>query len=547
MTAGEFDYVIIGAGSAGCVLAERLTANGRHRVLVIEAGGSDKRWAIRMPLGYAFTFADPRVTWAYTAAPDPGLNGRSVYWPRGRVIGGCSSINAMAYVRGLPEDYDDWERQGAAGWTWQSVQQAFAALECERWVGDDGDRHIRGSGPVPVSDLRAGMHPMSTRFLQAAAEVGWPVNGPDAHMDHEGIAYYRSTVHHGRRVSAADAFLTPARRRRNLDVLSNAVVTRLDVDDPNRPRVHIRHGEREFAVTARTEVILSAGAINSPHLLQLSGIGPADLLASHGVRVVRNLRQVGRGLQDHLAVTYRFEASKPTLNSRLGPLPGRMVAGLQYLLNRGGPLGVPINQVGGFVRSVSDRKTPDIQMYCNPVTYSIPPAGKPRLDRIPGYSLSAQPCRPTSRGEVRMVSPDPAVAPAIQPNSLATEEDRRSAVAAGRLIQALATAPSLSAATRSPGAQDLARMDDEALLDSFRERASTVFHPCCTCRMGTGAENSVVDSRLRVHGIPGLRVVDASAFPSITSGNINAPTLMLAHRAADMILEDAGPKTIPAK
>jgi len=535
----EVDYVIVGAGSAGCVLAERLTACGRHRVLVIEAGGSDRHWAIRMPLGYAFTFADPQLTWGYRTAADRGLNGRSAYWPRGRVIGGCSSINAMAYVRGLPADFDEWERLGAAGWGWRAAESGFADIECERWVDGDGRPRRRGAGPVPVSDLRDGMHPFSGHFLAAAQDAGWPVNGTDAHMDREGIAYYRSTVRHGRRVSAADAFLAPARRRRNLEILSNAQVTRLEVGGNRLPRVHFRRGGRVEAVTARAEIILSAGAINSPHLLQLSGIGPAAALAAQGIAVVKQLGEVGRGLQDHLAITYRFEAREPTLNTPLASLPGQMIAGLQYLLRRRGPLSVPINQVGGFVRSTPAQAVPDMQVYCNPAAYAIPARGRPTMPATPGYSLSAQPCRPTSRGEVRLVSPDPTVAPSIEPNSLATDADLTSAIAAGRLLQRLAAAPSLGAVTRSGGAPDLTTMDDAALLEDFRARASTVFHPCCTCRMGADETNSVVDSRLRVHGVGGLRVVDASAFPSITSGNINAPTLMLAHRAAGMILEDA--------
>jgi choline dehydrogenase len=457
----EVDYVIVGAGSAGCVLAERLSASGRHRVLVIEAGGSDRRWAIRMPLGYAFTFTDPRVTWRYTTAPDPGLAGREAYWPRGRVIGGCSSINAMAYVRGLPGDYDAWEEAGARGWNWRSVEAAFQAIEREEWASADGTRRTRGEGPVPVADLRQGMHPFSTRMLDAAGEVGWPLKDHGAHMDREGLSYYRSTVRDGRRFSAADAFLAPARTRANVQVLANALVTRLDVGGNTLPRVHLRRGDREFSIAARGEIILSAGAINSPQLLQLSGLGPAALLADHGIRVVRPLEQVGRGLQDHLAISHLFEAREPTLNSSLARLPGQILAGLRYLATRGGPLSVPINQVGGFMRSHPQLARPDMQIYGNPAAYRIPASGRPSLDTVPGYALSAQPCRPTSRGTVRIRSADLRDAPEIQANSLATEEDRRDAIAAGKLVRSLASAPTLRAVTKACRTPDLARISHQ--------------------------------------------------------------------------------------
>ncbi|MCR9073945.1 MAG: GMC family oxidoreductase N-terminal domain-containing protein [Alphaproteobacteria bacterium] len=539
MTVTEVDYVVVGAGSAGCVLADRLTACGRHRVLVLEAGGSDRRLAIRVPLGYALTFADRRLTWRYRTEPDPGLNGRSASWPRGRVIGGCSSINAMAYVRGLPEDFDDWERQGAAGWNWRAARKTFADLESEYWTSADGGSSGRGSGPVPVGDLGSGMHPFSRHFMAAAADLGWPVNGPDRHMDGEGVAFYRSTVRDGRRVSAADAFLSPARRRPNLQIVSNAVVTRLEMGGNRAPSLRFRRGDCEAEVIVRGEIILSAGAINSPHLLQLSGIGPADTVAAQGIRVVKDLQAVGRGLQDHLAVTHHFEATEPTLNTRLSGPTRILFAGLRYLLTRGGPLAVPINQVGGFVKSMASRAVPDVQIYCNPATYTIPDRGLPRMNATPGFSLSAQPCRPTSRGRVALTSPDPRIAPSIEPNSLASDADIEGAIAAGRIVAALAATPTLRAVTRGGSASGVPLTDDAAFLEDFRQRASTVFHPCCTCRMGNDERTSAVDSRLRVHGLRGLRVVDASAFPSITSGNINAPTLMLAHRAADMILEDA--------
>ena len=533
----EFDYIIVGAGSAGCVLADRLSRNPNTKVLVIEAGGSDARFWIKVPLGYAFTFSDPRVNWRYEAQADRGLKGRKAYWPRGRVVGGSNSINAMAYVRGLAHDFDDWEAAGATGWNWDSVRQTYGRVESHA----DND----GGGPLRVSDLSQQMQPFSAHFLAAAAELGWPVRA-DMNADSiEGLSYFRSTVKGGRRWSAADAFLRPALRRGNVELVKNALVERLEITNGQATGICYRLGDQQITAKARAEMIVCAGAINSPQLLQLSGLGPAKLLKSHGIAVVGDLGQVGAGLQDHLAISHQFLATEPTLNSILGRKVGQALAGMQYLLTRRGPLSVPVNQVGGFVRSETGQPVPDMQVYCNPGLYSTRPDGKPEMGPAPGFVLCAQPCRPTSRGSIEIASADPAQAPLIQPNSLSTEQDRLDAIAAGRLVQRLAAAPTIARLTKSPRTPGFARMDDAALLDDYRARAATNFHRTCTCRMGNDASDSVLDARLRVHGVRRLRVVDASAFPNITSGNTNAPTIMLAMRAADLILEDAGRTPAP--
>lgn len=526
LSSQPYDYVIVGAGSAGCVLADRLTASGRARVLLLEAGGPDRNPWIKLPVGYALTFANPRLNWGDTAGPDTGLNGRSIYWPRGRVLGESSSINAMAYVRGLPRDFDDWDRAGARGWGWQSVRQAYDAMESHC----DG----RGAGPVWVQDLSDQMHPFSGHFIDAACEAGFPTP-PD--MGTEGVTHYRSTVRQGRRWSAADAFLRPAMKRRNLTVLTRAEVLGLTFDGTRASGLRYRHRGAEHQVTAR-EVILSAGALNSPQILQLSGIGPAKVLQDLGIPVQHDLPQVGEGLQDHLAISWQFHAREKTLNAVLGTLRGRAMAGMQYALTRREPLAVPVNQIGGFVRSDRARDAPDLQLFCNPASYEINAAGKGVMDRTQGYLLSAQPCRPTSRGRICITSTDPDRRPMIEANSLATENDRAMAIAASRVVQLLAATPRLRAVTSAVKDEGFAAMDDDALLDAFRDRASTVFHPTCTCRMGQGPQESVTDARLRVHGVPGLRVVDASVFPNVTSGNTNAPTMMLAMRAADIIQQD---------
>ncbi|MEM1074136.1 MAG: GMC family oxidoreductase N-terminal domain-containing protein [Pseudomonadota bacterium] len=535
METAEYDFVIVGAGSAGCVLANRLSENPAIKVLLVEAGGSDNRFWIKTPLGYAFTFSDRNVNWCYSGEPDPGLNGRIAYFPRGKVLGGSSSINAMAYVRGLPHDFDDWHLSGALGWHWTAVRAAFEAMETQ--LGPDGKQQGEGSGPVIVSDLQKHMHPFSRHFLSAAREMGWPVL---QHMNGgatEGLAFMRSTVSRGRRWSSADAFLRPVSRRPNLRIVKNAHVEKLVTNGKRVSGLHYSKGGQRIAVDVSQEVILSAGAINSPKILQLSGIGDHALLSRHGICTAHHLPEVGKGLQDHLALTIYFKSNEPTLNNALGNKLGQMAAGLQYLFNRTGPLAVPVNHCSGFVRMRPDASRPDLQVYCNPASYNVN-AGQAEIDSTPGYLLCAQPSRPTSRGSVTIASSDPVEAPLIQPNSLVTEEDQRAAVSAGRMLQKLARTPTLKRVTKACYTESFDSFDDEALLTHFRNTAGSVFHASCTCRMGADASNSVLDNRLKVHGLAGLRVVDASAFPNITSGNTNAPTMMLATMASDMILED---------
>ncbi len=537
-----YDYIIIGAGSAGCVLANRLSTNPKHQVLLIEAGGSDRRPDIRIPTGYAFTYSNPNVNWCYHTEPDPGLKQRSAYWPRGKVIGGSSSINAMAYVRGLPHDFDDWVAAGASGWDSQTVWQTYAQLERHSELNSAGQRYARGAGPLWVSDLSHEIPDFAQRFIQAGVELGYPhleqMNG----TAQEGLSLLRSNVWRGKRWSAADAFLHPILSRPNLRIISQARVARIALQGSAHAQrasgVHYRHHAKDQLAHARRAVILSAGAINSPQLLQLSGIGPASLLQQHGIRVRHPLEQVGQGLQDHLALTHYYHANTPTLNNRLGTLSGRALAALQYLLTRGGPLSIPVNHCGGFIRSDADSPYPDMQFYANAAAYSIPAGGKAQIDKDPGFLLCTQPSRPDSRGQVRIASADPEDAPLIQANSLATGRDQANAIKAGQLLQRFAATASMQQVIKAAKEPDIARLDAAALLENFRERAGTVYHPTSTCRMGHNARDSVLDERLRVHGIAGLRVVDASAFPNITSGNTQAPTLMLALRAAALILED---------
>jgi len=521
----EFDYIIVGAGSAGCVLANRLSENPKTRVLLIEAGGSDKRLSIKVPLGYAFTFTDPKVNWKFQTQPDRHMGNRPAYWPRGRVIGGSSSINAMVYYRGLPGDFDDWERAGAVGWNWETVQKTYERIETS--IGMDGK--TVGNGPLTISDVRNDVHLFSQHFIATAKEMGWSIK---RNSNDDAVGYIRATVKNGVRVSAADAFLHPIKKRPNLTLWKNCLVDRVLFDGTMATSISCNQGGKPKTALATSEVILSAGAIGSPTILQRSGIGPTDLLNEHQIDVVADAPMVGEGLQDHLALVQYFSATVPTLNSQLGNWFGRIQAGLQYLLTRCGPLSLPVNHVSGFVRSDNKLQNPDMQVYCNAASYVINPNGVTKVDKKPGFLICAQPSRPTSKGSIRIASKNAEDAPLIKPNSLSTQNDRDAAVAAGRLIQNIANSPSLSVVTKSANNSDFMSMNDTALLQLFKDTAGTVFHPCGTCAMG-----NVLDAKLRVKGVTGLRVIDASAFPNITSGNTNAPTIMLAMRGADFVLE----------
>jgi choline dehydrogenase len=535
----EFDYIIVGAGSAGCVLANRLSAGGADRVLLLEAGPSDLRFWIQVPIGYGKTFYDGRVNWKYQAEPDAGLAGRKSYWPRGKVIGGSSSINAMVYVRGQVEDFDGWERAGNPGWGWRDVLPAYRRME-NHALGA-GPYHGAG-GPLHVTDISRTAHPLTADFIKAGQEAGLPFN-PDLNgATQEGVGYYQITTRGGFRGSSARAYLWPALWRRNLAVRRNALATRIRFSGRRAVGIVYRHGGRTVEVRARREVILSAGAINTPQLLQLSGVGPAALLQSHGINVIENSPMVGRNLQDHLCYDHVYRATRPSLNDDLYPFHGKLRAALRYVLTRGGPLSLSVNQGGGFFRTRPDCARPDMQLYFSPLTYErTPPGIRPLMhpDPFPGFTTSASPCRPTSRGWLEIRSADPAAPPRIQPNYLSTAEDVADLLAGARFLRRLAATPAfrdLIEAELKPGPE---AQSDADLIADIRGRAYSVFHPCGSCGMGPDPAGAVVDHRLKVHGVEGLRVVDASIFPTIPSGNINAPAIMVGERGADLVLEDA--------
>lgn len=540
----EFDFIVIGAGSAGCVLANRLTASGQHSVLLLEAGGSDRRFWLKVPIGYGTSFYNPAVNWMYRTAADPGLAGRQGYWPRGKVLGGSSSINAMVFVRGQPADFDEWAAMGNGGWGWDDVLPWFKKLE----DSDHGPSASRGAGgPLHVSDVSGSVHPLCQAYLQSGAELGLTVNDDLNGASAEGVGIYQITTRNGLRESASTAYLHPAMKRAALTVRTDAQVTRILLSGTQATGVRFRLGGHVHEARARREVILSAGAINSPQLLMLSGIGPGAQLQAHGIATVAERSAVGQNLQDHLCIDHLYRSRVPSLNTELGPWHAKLWAGMRYMAGRRGPLALSVNQGGGFVRSRPGLERPNLQLYFSPLSYLRARTGKRELmrpDPYPGFLLGAQPCKPTSRGELQLQGVDPLQAPLIMPRSLDTESDRQDMLEATLFLRKLAATPALRSVIESelvPGPQIESR---EQLQEDIRQRASTVFHPVGTCRMGPRAEDSVVDSRLRVHGIERLRVIDASVFPTLPSGNTNAPTLMLAEKGAAAVLADHEPTSL---
>ncbi|MCP4769214.1 MAG: choline dehydrogenase [Gammaproteobacteria bacterium] len=536
----EFDYIIIGAGSAGCVLADRLSASGRHRVLVVEAGGSDKRFWIQTPIGYGKTFYDEKVNWKYITEPDAGLNNRRSYWPRGKVIGGSSSINAMVYIRGQQQDYEDWRELGNPGWGWQDVLPYFRKSET---FSDGGDEYRGDSGPLYVNNVSSQYHPLCQSFFEAAGQNGIDYNPDFNSGDQEGVGFYQITTRDGRRMSAARAYLHPALKRPNCDVIKQAQVTRILFADRIANGVEYISSGQTRQVKADREVIVSAGAINSPQLLQLSGIGDAGLLKRFGIEPLHQLPGVGRNLQDHLDYSIYYRSRVPTLNNQLRPWTGKLLAGVQYLLLRNGLLSLSINQAGGFVRSHPSRPRPNMQMYFAAMTYTrAPPGERPLLqpDPFPGFLISIGLTRPSSRGHLQIDSPEPTAPVKIYPNYLSSGDDITQMLEGARLLRQLASMPALAELIESETRPGHAVQSDDQFIEDIRQRADTVFHPSCTCMMGPDPETAVVDAKCRVYGVDRLRVVDTSIFPTVTSGNTNAPTIMVAEKAADMILAESG-------
>jgi len=503
---------------------------------VLEAGGSDRRFWIQTPIGYGKTFFDEKVNWKYSTEPEPGINGRRCYWPRGKVVGGSSSINAMVYIRGQPQDYDGWRDLGNPGWGWRDVLPYFRKSET---CAAGGNEYRGDSGPLYVSDPSREYHPLCRQFFEAAGQLGYAFNADFNGAEQEGVGYYQITTRGGRRMSAARAYLRPALRRANCELITRAHVSRVLFEGRTANGVEFIRGGHRYRVRARREVILSAGAINSPQILQLSGIGDPGLLQRFGIPTVSELPAVGRNLQDHLDCCIYYRSRVPTLNNRLYPWWGKLFAGMQYLMFRNGLLSLSVNQSGGFVRGHPSHDRPNLQMYFAAITYTTAPEGERPLmrpDHYPGFLHSIGQLRPSSRGRLCIDSPDPLAPVSIRPNYLSADEDVNQMLEGACLLRRFAATPALAAIIDTEITPGSSVQSDEQLIDDIRQRASTVFHPSSTCMMGPDPAKAVVDAQCRVYGLEGLRVVDTSVFPTLTSGNTNAPTIMVAEKAADLII-----------
>jgi len=530
--AETYDYIVVGAGSSGCVLANRLSADPKNRVLLLEAGPRDNYLWIHIPIGYGKTMFHPVYNWGFHTDPDPGMNDRRIYWPRGRGLGGSSSINGLIFVRGQHEDYDAWAARGNKGWGFKNVLPYFKRSE----DNSRGASEYHGAGgPVACTDIAA-KHELIEAVVKGAGELGIPRNDDFNGEKQEGAGYYQLFTRNGLRSSSATGYLKPVRNRANLNVQTDAHATGVIFEGTRAVGVRYRQGGEDKEARADGEVVLSAGALQSPQLLQLSGVGPGSLLQSHGIPVVKDLPGVGENLQDHLQMRLMYKCTKPiTTNDDLASLPRRIRIGLQWLLSRTGPLAIGINQGGIFARALPESTTPDVQFHV--ATLSADMAGA-TPHPWPGFTFSVCQLRPESRGRVQIRSTNAFEPPSMQPNYLSTDLDRRCAVAAVRLARSLAATRAMQpyvAQEYKPGED---ANSDADLLEFAKNNGATIFHPSGTCKMGSDPM-AVVDDRLRVHGLTGLRVVDCSIMPTLVSGNTHAPAVMIAEKASDLIVEDA--------
>ncbi len=525
----EADFVVVGAGSAGCVMAARLSEDPGSKVVLLEAGGEDKNMWIHIPLGFGKTFADKSVNWCYETEPDAGAGGRSIFWPRGKVLGGSSSINGMVYIRGQHEDFDLWRQLGNPGWSSGDVLPYFKRSEHQ--VRGDDDYHGTG-GPLCVSDVTEG-HPISEAFIKACNEAGYKRNDDFNGKDQDGVGYHQTTTRNGKRCSTAVGYLHPARKRPNLQVVTGALTQKVLFEGKRAVGVAYRQGGQDKIVRARKEVILCGGAIGSPQILMLSGVGPQQHLTDLGIPVVHHLPGVGQAMQDHYSASIKLKCTQPiTVNDVMQSKLKMLKSGLDYFLFRKGPLTINTAEVALFVRTRPELASPDVKFSIATFSADRPQDG---LHPWSGFSLLVYQLRPESRGEIRLKSARPEDYPAMFPNYLATETDTRAIVDGLKIGRQLLASRHMQGYIASEYVPGPAVQSDEALLDYARKNGGTVFHPTSTCKMGVDPM-AVVDPELRVYGIQGLRVVDASVMPAVISGNTNAPTIMIAEKASDMIL-----------
>jgi choline dehydrogenase len=530
MQDNQFDYIVVGAGSSGCVLANRLSTEAVNSVCLIEAGPKDSSPWIHLPIGYGKTMWDPKVNWKFETEPDPGMNQRKIYWPRGKCLGGSSSINGLIFIRGQKEDYDGWKSLGNSGWGWDDVLPYFKKAEGNDRLGEP--LHSK-TGPLKASSIPK-KHPLVESFIKSAVNLGVPETDDFNNLTQEGVGYYQLSTHKGLRCSTAVAYLNPVKQRSNLTILTDSQVMRIIFEGRRAVAIELMRDGQKHVIRANKEIILSAGALQSPQLLQLSGIGPAALLREFNIPIIQDLPGVGENLQDHLQYRLIYELNQPiSTNVQLSSLFGKIKIGLDWLLFRGGPLSIGINQGGLFTKVMKSSLTPDIQFHM--ATLSADMAGG-NVHPFPGFTMSVCQLRPESRGHVRIQSTDPLVPPKMVANYLATEHDRNTSVEAVKFARKIAqTEPLKSLITREIKPNN--PQSDADLLEFCRNNGATIFHPTGTCQMGPDSDPmAVLDSELRVRGVTGLRVVDCSAMPTLPSGNTNWPAVMVAEKAADFIL-----------
>ena len=530
----EFDYVVVGAGSSGCVVANRLSQCGRYSVALIEAGPSDNNPWIHVPVGYFKTMGNPKSDWCYKTQPDPGIAGRSIPWPRGRVLGGSSSINGLLYVRGQPQDFDTWSQLGCTGWSWDDVLPYFK--RSEKWDGVD-DSGLRGKdGPLSVQSSRLNRD-IVDNWVDAAVTAGYQRNYDYNGFDQEGVGHFQLTMKGGRRCSAAAAYLTPVKSRKNLQIITNAQTKKVNIVNGRASSVEIDTKNNIDTISAKKEIILSAGSIGSPQILMLSGIGSGEELQNLGINVIRDLDGVGKNLQDHLQARPIFKTDLSTINTETGNYAKKALIGLQYILTQRGPLTMAASLGTGFLKTEDHLETPDIQFHIQPFSADMPSKGPHKFS---AFTASVLQLRPESKGYLTLKSPNYLDHPNIHPNYLATATDCNTIVKGVQIARKIAEHEPLKKhilEEYAPGS-DVPLNDEEGTLDWVRRTAVTIYHPSGTCKMGTD-EMSVVTPTLKVRGLEGLRVADASIMPSITSGNTNAPAIMIGEKASDLILEEA--------
>jgi choline dehydrogenase len=529
----EFDFIVVGAGSAGCAAAARLSEERGASVLLLEAGPRDRNPWIHVPVGYYRTIFDPRIGWGYETDAIPNCDGRSIPWPRGKVLGGSSSINGLVYIRGQREDFDHWRQLGNRGWSYDDVLPYFRRAEGQTSEALVRDEHHGAGGPLGVSETHR--HPLCDAYVAAAVEAGIPRNDDFNGAQQEGVGYFQLTVRNGLRCSSAAAYLGPARGRDNLHIETDAHATAVVTRGQRAIGVRYHKGGHEHEVRARAEVILCGGAINSPQLLQLSGIGPRALLAEHGIPVVQDLPGVGEDLQDHFQARTVYECTRPwTVNDEVKNPLRKVLVGMQWLVTRGGPLSVGAGHVGLFARTREELVSPDVQFHVIRFSAKEPGEG---LHPFSGFTVSVCQLRPESRGSIRIKTSDPFAAPSIQPNYLDTPGDRQTMLDGMALVRRIAAQPAIRDLIKREVLPGPEVNGDEGMAAYIRDTGYTIFHPSGTCRMGSD-ERAVVDERLRVRGMQGLRVADASVMPTVVSGNTNAACIMIGEKLADMVHED---------